>query len=178
MKKLFLDACGISKKYEISKETIFKYNMKDEFPEVFEKKLDVGKWYVYHDSNSLAYIEELYNSDFLGFGFDYRNDFKYSTRGWTSGFKGWHEATTQEVEEALIREAKKRGLIDLVVVKSTTGVIGILNKGTYVFNCISNKLYYAGYEIFDNGKWAEIIKTYTKEEAEKLLNCKIIDTLA
>ena len=28
--------------------------------------------------------------------------------------------------------------------------------------------------IFENGKWATIIPTYTKEEAEKMLNAKII----
>ena len=35
----------IKETFEITKETIIKYKMKDEFPEVFKVKLEVGKWY-------------------------------------------------------------------------------------------------------------------------------------
>src|SRR3972149_5585946 len=45
--KVFLEACGIEPTFAITKETILKYEMKDEFPSVFKKELVVGKWYKY-----------------------------------------------------------------------------------------------------------------------------------
>jgi len=47
--RIFLEACGIKVDdvFEITKETILKYNMKDEFPSIFDVKLEDGKWYKY-----------------------------------------------------------------------------------------------------------------------------------
>jgi len=56
--RIFLNACGIEKKehFEITKETIIKYKMKDEFPEVFDVKLEVGKWYKRPHNKALFFI--------------------------------------------------------------------------------------------------------------------------
>lgn len=178
--EIFLEACGISENYKITKETILKYNMKDEFPEVFKPRLEVGKWYkdVRVDSKAVLYLEEITThktSAMKSYGFSMKGEWIESCNRSILVFVNFTEkATPEEVELALIREAKKIGLIDGSYIESTSGVIGKLNEGVYIFDYRLNKLYYSGYEIFDNGKWATIIPSITKEEAEKKLNCKII----
>jgi hypothetical protein len=39
----------------------------------------------------------------------------------------------------------------------------------------ANTLEMGGFTIFDNGTWAIPIPTKTRQEAEKELNCKIVD---
>lgn len=78
-------------------------------------------------------------------------------------------ATDKEVEEALIKEAKKRGFKEGCVANNSKVHGGIyennkLNRG-YSFHFIDGGLYYGNLEfndsqfcIFKNGKWAKIIK--------------------
>jgi hypothetical protein len=71
-------------------------------------------------------------------------------------------ATDKEVEEALIKEAKKRGFKDGVKIKPVSGDINILfdNKFEYLkkWHEYKNALFIDNYLVFSNGKWAEIIK--------------------
>ena len=184
--RVFLEACGIETQetFEITKETIIKYKMKDEFPEVFKVKLEVGKWYK-TKSNCLFNLNEITDNFYLGYGFTesmtYYNYFKEYIR------TELKEATEKEVFEALKNEAVKRGFKEGVCVqdvyngkteKCTTSIssnnfdyekIGAgINSGKMALRDSDGSI------IFFNGKWAKIIPTKTKEEAEKLLNCKII----
>lgn len=170
-------------KFEITKEQIFTANnagflrIKEWFPEVFKNDLEVGKWYKNPQAGSIAFCEEILDKvSFLGFGFgnNCSNNkwFNKSDVEFTS-YK-WQEATPQEVETALKNEWIKRGGKNGVSIISTSGVIGLVNGGVWIFDKSFNKLYYGGYVIFDNGKWATIIETITIQEAEKLLNKKIV----
>lgn len=174
---IFLEACGIEreKTFEITKETIIKYKMKDEFPEVFEVKLDVGKWYRNNECDKMFCFNGYYDYDRdpKGYGFVSINRWVESNDiGWSGELK---EATEQEVFEALKNEAVKRGFVEGVYFNS------VISNDVFKFNKIffhgDNSMVWSkgGGVIFKNGNWATIIPTKTKEEAEKLLNCKIID---
>ena len=79
--RIFLEACGIETEetFNITKETIVKYQMKDEFPEVFDVKLKVVKWYK-TKSNCLFNLNKITDKFYLGYGFTksmtYYSEFK------------------------------------------------------------------------------------------------------
>jgi len=177
--RIFLEACGIEKKehFEITKETIIKYKMKDEFPEVFKKEEQNG-WY--KDKEEPLWLG-FFENDCLIYGFDTDGDYfnKIHKKGATDSTNDV-KATEQEVFEALKNEAVKRGFV--------MGTYCSHKKPTqdqykpikdYFYHERDNCLYgdvenNGGTRIFRKGTWATIIETKTKEEAEKLLNCKIV----
>lgn len=175
--KIFLEACGIEVKetFTITKEQVLKYNMKDEFPEVFETNLEIGKWY--KSDVGLFFVTKIENEIATAYGFD---------RGLWNDLGVFDikiaeddtRANPQEVEAALVNEAKNRYKIGQFVFDEWSQVrmnINQLSRFVYarevlfVLNDNNSKII-----LFHNGKWAEIIPTKTKEEAEKLLNCKIV----
>ncbi len=175
--------------YKINKETILKYNMKDEFPEVFETKLEVGKWYIVTNikTGSLGfegigqYTKEkpqlgLLETD-LGFNFiDVRG------RIWrTNG--NIRLATTKEVTEALKKEAVSRYKVGDYIKDMDGFYLGdcnmIFDNKSFVIDsdgsfCVKSTNSY-WMPLMKSGKWAEIIPTITKKEAEYKLGCKIVD---
>lgn len=150
-----------------------KLKVKEWFPEAFA--LEVGKWYQYDKKDILFNFQGKYSvqNDSGAYGFNSLDE--------------WHEnlgvdlrdplreATHDEVSDALIREARKRGYSD-------KNYHCLSNSKTYYhtgdkFTFEEGKLFHGiGFRniVFEDGKWAEIIETITKEEAEKLLNKKII----
>ena len=178
--RIFLEACGIETQetFEITKETIIKYKMKDEFPEVFKVKLEVGKWYK-TKSNCLFNLNKITDEFYLGYGFT-------KSMTYYSVFREYirtelKEATEQEVFDALKNEAVKRGFVEgkyCVHEEPTQEQYKPIKN--YFYHERDNCLYgdaenNGGTRIFHKGQWAKIIPTKTKKEAEKLLNCKIID---
>ena len=166
------------KKYEITKEQVleladlgYENKLKKWFPDVFEKELVDRKWY--KDIEMFNIFTFLETKESGRYGFDSHGFYKTHDKNTGMNVERWKEATEQEVFEALKNEAVKR-----------------YNNGEYVkrFNSSSllrvdsefkselkyNKLWYGGGIVFRNGKWAEIIPTLTKKEAEEKLNCKII----
>lgn len=131
--------------------------------------LDVGKWYKYPNyENWLLCVVGFKNGMIVNsYGFNCNS-------GW---MVGWNQnkvtemnnavpATDKEVEEALIKEAKKRGF------ENVGGKINSLHNGNSLEIKIKgnfsnfgevNELWKAGALIFNNGKWAEIIQTKTVE---------------
>ena len=95
------------------------------------------------------------------------------------------EATEEEVFEALKNEAIKRGFNKIGVhFKGVNGhdLISDIDIDFWNKNCYSSNenkfnisVCESGGVIYRQGKWATIIETITKKEAEKLLNKKIID---
>lgn len=148
-------------------------------PKEDKTELVVGKWYKNNDygyENSLAFSVELSpNSEihFKGYGFDKYGDWYELTTDYDFGSHNWKEATSQEVSDALEKEAVKRGFIDGAhyqwincPLRKVYGKEFIYNKGVLRIN---------GFTIMDSdGKWAEIIKTISLKEAEEKLNCKIV----
>ena len=183
--RIFLEACGIETEetFEITKETIIKYKMKDEFPEVFKKKLEVGKWYKKQNKGWRLFL--------FCFSGNYGNESSYgfNVLGEWSEKLGVHksdeyaEATEQEVFEALKNEAVKRGFVEGNYFIEPDNCVAYSNQKRLIKGSIkaymsdNSMLSMSGSDslIYKNGKWATIASTKTKEEAEKLLGVKIID---
>lgn len=142
-----------------------------------KKELEVGKWYIFDGhkvkSKPLMLIKEntidcviFHGFNFLG---DWTDNDSYTKRDLE--LYGYREATHEEVEQALIKDAKKRGLVNGVRIND------IYNSEEYA-TISSSKLDYEicpaapdefgmclrdslGNILFSEklGKWAEIIKT-------------------
>lgn len=171
-------------KYEITEEQIKETyeatsvsnqdQLKKWFPKVFETKLEIGKWYTplnMYEGKALVFCTDNKNFFNFGYGINYNGDWcnTYSVAG---NQLSQRLATDSEVLEALTNEAKKRGLeygafckwpnANLIEIKE------YFYKENYLY-CDKNSI------IMDReGNWATPIKTYTKEEAEKMLNAKIV----
>ena len=158
--------------------------IKEWFPEVFETKLEVGRWYKYPKqgyADIMFCFQGVYSINNTSKAYGFTRDKNWHEILGVDEFeiKEYIEATDSEVLEALKNEAIKRGFEEnnyrCLVLPSLTHNV----KMNYFYNSSENTLRVGeitGFQnvIFDNGKWAEIIKTYTKEEAEKLLNSKIL----
>ena len=155
--------------------------IEEEFPELFkEEALVVGKWYKYGSMDSLM----VFNNGKNTYGFF---NGKYGTNWYFSIGKTATLATDKEVEQALIKEAKKRGFKEGVVFNVTRDLWGVSKGGKTGYNTIiNNNFEYSNsvrvnctdccMSIFTKGVWAEIIKeTITKEQAEKELGKTIIN---
>ena len=146
-------------------------------PNFFKVELEIGKWYCYRNKNTY-WIMNYQKGGNNCYGFNSIKD--YGNCYVMNSGTNWIPATHQEVENALISEAKKRGFKAGVFVKRAG-----INKDAFNLSIPIDSFIYreenngldrkncSGW-IFKNGKWAEIIETITKAEAEKLLNKIII----
>jgi hypothetical protein len=171
-KEQVLDIYGTTGNYYLHRK------LKAWFPEAFKVNLEVGNWYCHEKSTSIVN----YQGGSTGYGFNVVNSW-CSIRNfinWTfeTHAKEWRLATTEEWESALIEEAKKRGYkngnYECLAVPNKT----YKNIETDVFYIYEKCVWFgsvgSGNKVFREGVWAEIIKTFNKEEAEKLLGGKII----
>lgn len=145
------------------------------FPELFKIKLEVGKWYI-HKSGGFWCIDSELDKNGKAFVYGFSCDFTYFYRKLCNTIYLEKETTLKEVETALIKESERRGLISdkplHYILPYGIGYSRCSIKEEFVFK--DNKLYLGNFDIFNNGKWAEIIEIITKEEAEKILNKKIV----
>ena len=176
--KIFLEACGIETDvYEITKEQVNYYykncnsvgqvQLMREFPDAFKKELEVGKWYkaVYSNINYLFLVTKKSDGFYIGCGIvddvKWNDELSFSI---TYDYK-FQETTPQEVEAALICEAKKRGYSN--------------TNGFYQYSSDTNRLYlFTSYGtnpriVFDNGLWSDVVEKMTLEQIEKELGRKI-----
>jgi len=185
-----LQLTQLLKNNEEGNEQLVSADLRAWFPDAFKKELEVGKWYKGSiDFESLIFITEIEKV-----GKEDRNRIYYY--GWLHNeyFRekdyiankdhenSLIEATLQEIESALICEANKRGFEDKIsfneLEDSENG--SIFTEGARVGSCFyfeNNKLYTTGWGkwcVFKDGQWAQIIETITIQEAEKLLNKKIV----
>jgi len=166
------------KKYELTQEQInqlaekkhAKELLKEFLPEAFENKLEVGKWYI--DKGCLFN----YQTKKSVYGFFTNNEWIDKKWKWTNN-KGVRLATEEEVKEALINEAKKRGFNNIgdLKIKNTYGCIRNgyrTNNNNFYYDYISNTLQLDGVIIFRNGFWAEIVieDIPTQEEIDRVIN--------
>jgi hypothetical protein len=179
------------KKVHSAASNEWKKNIEKEFPKLFkEDDLKVGKWYKYPDfENWKLLITDNTKGKEKGVGF---NCSEIWMKDWLTD--GGNELSSlipcsdEEVKEALIKEAKRRGFKKGVkFIRLSNGVIMTVDGLPYFTNgrlsVISPKtewssVYKGGCSnpfIFDNGKWAEIIETITKEQAEKELGKTILN---
>lgn len=136
-----------------------------------EPKFEVGKWYKSKNpAKKTLFVLTKFTEDHGvfkntdGYGFDFEGDWK------GNGFDLFGcdvslfiPATKEEVEEALIKEAKRRGFKEGVGFKDMCATQSLRN-GIFLYECpihglclIDNNKYTGNY-IFWGGKWAEIIK--------------------
>lgn len=157
--------------------------------EILKPKFEVGKWYKAKNIKSNLYNNSLinvieFNEDgtYNGYGFDYSGNW-FNKKNCGDIFTKElirTEATPKEVEEALIKEAVKRGFkegvrVDRSIFKNMSLPTTICdenftsNSNEFIFYEKHNVLRLGNYGIFYNGKWAEIVKTKTIDEvAEEL----------
>ena len=125
---------------------------------------EVGKWYK-RDSGSIIFIQE-FNSLIKGYDVDYVGEWRneYISSGDKSEYR---PATDKEVEEALIKEAEKRGFKEGVIFNSPNATHDFSFNQKLISSTFS--LNYNMLEgesdkntssciIFKDGKWANIIK--------------------
>ena len=164
----------------------WKTNIEKEFPKLFKgDALVVGKWYNGYE-NYLIYITNIRQE------FSYKK-ISYYGLSWEQKWKcdyianidienSLKPATDKEVEEALIKEAKRRGFkkgvrVDKVNLSDDYNPNNELKEDTINTNELLSHgyLWVSSILIYDNGKWAEIVDTITKEQAEKELGKTILN---
>jgi hypothetical protein len=149
----------------------WKTNIEAEFPKLFKKDaLVVGKWYKI--DNKDGYLLN-YSETGIVFGFlngNYSSNYYF----YKYHYDNAKPATDEEVEEALIKEAKKRGFKKGVKFKC-------LYNHDYEGQCTpllcsEGYLWLKGGCVFKDGKWATTVReTITKEQAEKELGKTILN---
>jgi hypothetical protein len=143
-----------------TKNTYEKF-IEDKFP-----SLEVGKWYK-GAGGSLVFVESIQVYAFTGYGFSAINGWRDSVEYWdTKSFTT--EATHEEVEAALIKEAERRGIWQVPI----NDVRGLNKLDRYCGTCYSilENLLLSNYgRVFENGKWATpIVQDPTKEKLSEL----------
>lgn len=195
--KIFLEACGIDcePKYSITKlqltqllknneegnEQLVSADLRAWFPDAFKKELEAGRWYTpcnKYEGIALLRFENPKNKHSCGYGFDFKGEWTKIYSIIASDRIVFRESTSQEVEAALISEAKKRGF------KKGVRYLSAWNNEAYCIypqdlyynakkNCLAT---HNGNEcVFQNGQWATIIQPekMTLEQIEKELGRKI-----
>lgn len=142
---------------------------KDSFIEKYltpEFVIEVGKWYKSPENKFMIFVEE-YNpvaKMIIGYGFNSSGYWFNKTK--TSYYK-LEKATPEEVEQRLIEEAKRRGVVKGVKIiniginseMDDKEVCNLPISGVFKFFTNVNILdtLEGNGHVFDNGKWAEII---------------------
>lgn len=148
------------------------------FPEAFETKLEVGKWYKLKDINKLLYITHFDRGHAYGYGFDNSDWFLhdgsklYNCACNSVSVKFLNLATESEVFKALEKEALKKGFVNGAKFLSPIDKHKGECKDGFDFSLDLNVLYNNNVSVFTQGKWASIIKekTLSKSEAESMIN--------
>lgn len=163
--------------YEITEQQIkelAKGNKKVEkmFPQVFQPFPEVGKWYKRINEKTLFFIESISGNWFKVYGFDCGGSWMNDENPQTIYSKTEILATDQEVQEALINEAKKRGFKKGVKFYSIASNNEFkMSNDDFLYQPDSKCLSAYNGCVFSKGKWAEPIKTkyLTKAQAENEL---------
>jgi hypothetical protein len=172
--------------YTITKEQILQLNsfnnydcgeaLKQWFPSAFKQYWESGKWYfVYDDLNDCNALVLKGDKNDVTCGFWLDNNIFFGDGSWINLDKEIkREATPQEVETALINEAKKRGFKE----GCSFNAVVFMNSQRQLFNSSgkldfdhfdnNNVIYIDGYAVFENGKWAEILPQPTEMTVEEI----------
>ena len=130
-----------------------------------KKELEVGKWYRLKNNNLVFTTSGLLKGHVSGYGFSHGGT-KWSDEYPDFLVESFKEATPQEVEKALIEEAKRRGLVNGVNIKSSWLQYGKTSDGklggryNYIekYNELEIDSNVCLYTIFQNGQWATVIE--------------------
>ncbi len=170
-KQFIIDAANNNTFLDVCSE--WRGKLKEKFPELFEKEFKEGDWIVDStcDNETIEKITSIENGRFK------TSKYGDDDNGFYTSSRCFRKATKEEVESHLISEAKKRGLIDGVFIKSAdqeTSDCPIHFSGL-VYSDGGNDFLTDGHgnTLYEKGEWAKIIKeTISKERAEELLEHK------
>jgi hypothetical protein len=150
--------------------------LKQWYPEKFEVEKKVHTFYYEKDEHG-EYLFAFYSTntnDVYGF---FKG--KWTDTSWIWPLEEYPAtlATEEQILKFMIPEAKKRGYKNgnykCMYMRNYTAEV---EENSFLFE--DWQLWQGAHDnanlIFEKGKWAEIIQTITKEEAEKMLNAKII----
>lgn len=151
-------------------------NVRELFPEVFEKELHDNTYYIYEDGAIQFNIKDGkgYGINSFGTWIEGASWLKHKHNG------SFRKATEEEVTTALINEAKKKGFKEGVIYDSLPHSVYVCEKNTKInyelgYSEKYNTVYSDIGVLFNNGIWAEIIKPkqMTKQQIEKELGYNI-----
>jgi hypothetical protein len=157
----------MEKKEEIEQLKKQLNDISDKIKQLEKPQFEVNKWYKHSSPEKekiLIYATDLYNDGWFNcFGWNICGDW-ISSPARSYNNNGYIPATDKEVEEALIAEAKKRGFKEGV--KINREHFKLVNYNTIVdgerygnnYDAEYNGLSFGGVYVFENGKWAEIVK--------------------
>lgn len=175
--------------YKITKEQILAIEkvggadvslyLKETFPEVFKTELEEGKWYkMKGDTHFLCNFNGNIGNNGNSYGFNLKGEWMDNSMCFQNS-DTYVEATPEEVEVALINEAKKRGFINGVTILRGDWYSGFttpkatIKRGYYStngFEFSNDTLFLYGYVLFKKGNWTEILpKEKTVVPMEKAL---------
>jgi hypothetical protein len=184
-----IEACGIETKpeYAITKEQILRLHehgttiVKNWFPEAFKEdkvELVVGKWYKTLDvlKWKIYFVDRL-NEDNLPLGYGFSSDGEWLRNDndpWlkNNDMRTTVLATPEEVTEALTKEAVNRYKVGDYVKQVCHGTAYKIERLDFYLE--GDRFILSGIAVFKEGKWAEILPTISKEDAEKELGKKIV----
>ena len=166
----------------------WKENIEKEFPKLFKgDALEVGKWYkLTKDYGNLEKGSVFPFIKYQGLFEDYAVIGHSIFDNSKIDYRAPHSntltpATDKEVEQALIKEANNISYKNVKInnLESIGNVLlnhhSCISSDCYYYNVSENALWFMGRLIFWNGKWAEIVETITKEQAEKELGKTILN---
>lgn len=124
-----------------------------------EVKYEVDKWYTSPKTGEAIFcVTRISGRVVYAYGINWKGEWKDGI-DFSNITDDRVKATDKEVEEALIKEAKKRGFKEGVTVTNIFGCKGVIGVDFYGFTEWSGGvLSYLGCYIFKNGKWATIIE--------------------
>ena len=137
---------------------------------LIKEEFEVGKWYKAINSQALCFIVSFPNRGIKDecevYGFDISGDWIGGENCYGSITNEFRKATDKEVEDALIKEAKKREFKEGVkYISLTTGDNVLINfkehddfAKDFYGSIYNNQLCACHGTIFMGGKWAEIIE--------------------
>lgn len=128
----------------------WKQKIEKEFPKLFPKtELEVGKWYKVESNLYDAIVFNNGTNDCYGFNFSGIWTEIFGLKNSVNSLKKITEATREEVEEALIKEAERRGVWDCPIID----VYGDKMKQDIFFRGYINNELFSGYgRVFLDGK--------------------------
>jgi len=147
-------------------EKTFLSNLKEKG--LIKEEFEVGKWYKATNSQALCFIVSFPNRGIKDecevYGFDISGDWIGGTNCYGSITNEFVKATDKEVEEALVKEAKKRGFKGNSKLKMFSEYDEQYEVSTEFFFSMDHNVLYMGNPCFSNrtifkdGKWAEIVE--------------------
>ena len=157
-----------------------KRQIREVFPKLFKGEFGKGDWITplneYEGIAILCFQGDL-NSRNSGFGLNYRGVWKDKYNTYGDVHIKYRKLTTEEVEEALVKEAKRRGFKKGILVTNenlesvTWSLDNIkINENHFSYQKERDILKLGQKRIYEKGKWAEIVSPQYPKHLQKAID--------